>query len=74
MKAFLARLRVRWHALAAAMCTAFPVLLDQLGVIDLKPILSQFLPENWVSLIVGIMPFVLVFLKSAISVEPVADQ
>jgi len=74
LKALWKRLRVRWHVLAVALLAAAPEILNYLGIIDLKPILSQFLPENWVSLIVGIMPFVLVFLKSAISVEPVADQ
>jgi hypothetical protein len=74
LKALWGRLRVRWHVLAVALLAAAPEILNYLGVIDLKPILSQFLPDNWVSLIVGILPFVLVFLKSVISVEPVKDQ
>ena len=74
IKALWARLQVRWHVLMVALAAAAPDILDQLGIIDLKPILAQFLPENWVSLIVGILPFVLVFLKSVISVEPVKDQ
>ena len=74
LKALWERLRVRWHVLAVALLAAAPEILNYLGVIDLKPILAQFLPENWVSLIVGILPFVLVFLKSVISVEPVKDQ
>jgi hypothetical protein len=70
MKAFLARLRVRWHAVAAALLTAFPVLLDQLGVINLKPILSHFMAEEWAALTVGLMPFVLAFLRPLVQLEP----
>jgi hypothetical protein len=70
MKAFLARLRVRWHAVAAALFTAFPVLLDQLGVINLKPILSHFMAEEWAALTVGLMPFVLAFLRPLVQLEP----
>jgi hypothetical protein len=74
LKALWERVRIRWHVLAVALLAAAPEILNYLGVINLKPILSQFLPENWVGLIVGILPFVLAFLKSAIAVEPVADQ
>ena len=70
MKAFLSRLRVCWHTLAAAMCTALPVLLDQLGVIDLKPVLRHFTSEEYAALIVGLMPFVLAFLKPLVHMEP----
>jgi hypothetical protein len=70
LKAFLGRLRVRWHAVAAAMCTAFPVLLDQLGIIDLKPVLLHFTSEEYAALIVGLMPFVLAFLKPLVHLEP----
>jgi hypothetical protein len=65
-----ARLQVRWHVLLVALAAAAPEILQYLGVIDLQPILSQFLPDNYVKLIVGIMPFALMFLKSAFSVEP----
>jgi hypothetical protein len=69
MKDFLTRIRVHWTAFAAALLTALPVLLDQLGVIDLKPILSHFLPEEYAGLIVGLLPFVLAFLKPLIVME-----
>lgn len=70
MTTFLARLRVRLGALAAALITALPVLLDQLGVIDLKPILAHVLPEEWAGLLVGLLPFVLAFLKPLVHLEP----
>jgi len=70
MKAFLSRLRVRFSALVAALLTALPVLLDQLGVIDLKPILSHFMAEEWAALTVGLMPFVLAFLRPLVHLEP----
>jgi hypothetical protein len=63
------RIRVHWTAFATALLTALPVLLDQLGVIDLKPILSQWLPEGYAGLIVGLLPFVLAFIKPLIIVE-----
>jgi hypothetical protein len=68
------RVQIRWHVLAVALVAAAPEILQYLGVIDLKPILSQFLPDNYVTLIVGIMPFVLVFLKSAFAVEPKTED
>jgi len=74
IKALWARLQVRWHVLMVALAAAAPDILDQLGIIDLKPILAQFLPEHWATLLVGLLPFVLMFLKSAISVQTVKDQ
>lgn len=74
LKSLWARLRVRWYVLLAALAAAAPDILNYLGFIDLRPILSQFLPDNYVSLIVGILPFALVFLKSAISVEPKTED
>ena len=68
------RLQVRWHVLLVALVAAAPEILNYLGVIDLKPILSQFLPDNIVALVVGAMPFVLMFVKSAVTVEPKADE
>lgn len=70
LKSLWARLRVRWHVLVLAFAAAAPEILNYLGLIDLRPILSQFLPEAWVSIVVGILPFALVFVKSAFSVEP----
>jgi len=64
------RFEVHWHAVAAAFVTAVPVLLDQLGVIDLKPILQHFMAPETAALVVGLMPFVLAFLKPMFKVTP----
>lgn len=74
LKALWERVQVRWHVIVIALVAAAPEILNYLGLIDLKPILSQFLPENWTNLIVGILPFVLVFLRSAVSVAPAQDE
>jgi hypothetical protein len=68
------RLQIRWHVLSLALLAAAPEILNYLGVIDLKPILSAILPESYVSLIVGILPFVLMFVKSAVAVEPKTED
>jgi hypothetical protein len=70
MTDFFTRLKVRWQAVLAALLTALPVLLDQLGVIDLKPIFAHFMPAEYAGLIMGLLPFVLAFLKPLITVEP----
>lgn len=70
MIAFLTRVRIRLSALAAALLTALPVLLDQLGVIHLRPILAHFVADEWADLIVGLMPFVLAFLRPLVHLEP----
>ena len=62
LKDFLKRIRVRLMPLLGALVAALPVLLDQLGVIDLKPILSRFVPADYASVVVGLLPFVLAFL------------
>lgn len=74
LKSLWARVRVRWYVLLAALAAAAPDILNYMGLIDLRPILSQFLPDNYVSMIVGILPFALVFLKSAVSVEPASEE
>lgn len=68
------RVTVQWHVVAAAFIAALPAILDHLGWIDLTPILSTFLPENLVTLVVGILPFVLAFLKPMLIVEPVETE
>ncbi len=74
LKGLWARLLIRWHVLSLALLAAAPEILNYLGVIDLKPILSQFLPDNSVDLVVGIMPFVLMFVKSVVAVEPPSED
>jgi hypothetical protein len=73
MSDFLARLRVHWHAVAVAFTAALPILLDQLGVLDLKPMLSNFLAPEYVSLIIALMPFMLAFVKPLVHVAPPED-
>ena len=66
LKDMLARFEVHWHAVAAAFVTAVPVLLDQLGVIDLRPILENFMSPEMAGVMIGLLPFVLAFLKPMI--------
>lgn len=70
LKDLWSRLKVRWHVLVLACAAAAPEILNYLGLIDLRPILSQFLNEGTVNLIVSILPFALVFVKSAFSITP----
>jgi hypothetical protein len=71
----LSRLRLRWEAVLAALVTALPVLLDQLGVIDLKPLLMHLgMSPEWAAVLVGLMPFVLAFLRPLVHVKDAQDQ
>ncbi|MFI4971134.1 MAG: hypothetical protein ACHP7H_00525 [Hyphomicrobiales bacterium] len=74
LKAFWARLEVHWHAVYIALLTALPVLLDRLGYIDLTPVLQHVLPADYVPLVIGVMPFVLAFLKPLIHVTDVTKE
>lgn len=68
LKDMLHRLEVHWHVVAAAFVTAVPVLMNQLGYIDLQPILERFLSPELADLVVAVLPFVLAFLKPMIHV------
>lgn len=70
LKALWARVTVRWHVVLTAFIAALPEILNYLGIIDLRPLLAHFLPDNYVDLIVGALPFVLAFLKPLVIVEP----
>jgi hypothetical protein len=71
LKGLWARITVHWHVLAAAFIAALPSLLDYLGVVDLKPILVHFGVSDVVAgAIVGLMPFVLMFLKPILAITP----
>jgi hypothetical protein len=74
LKDLWSRVTVHWHVLLAAVLAALPGILDYLGVIDIRPLLEHFLPDNWVNLIVAVLPFVLMFLKPMIAVEPVETE
>jgi hypothetical protein len=74
LKALWDRVTIHWHVVAALLIAALPEILDYLGVVDLKPILSQFLPENYVTLIISVLPFVLAFLRPMLVVTPAEDE
>jgi hypothetical protein len=75
LKSFWARLTVHWHVLLAALIAALPSFLDWLGVVDLKPILTQLgTSEDAAKLIVNLLPFVLAFVRPLIAVEPKAAE
>jgi hypothetical protein len=59
LKDLWARVRVHWHAVAVALVAALPTLFLYLEGIDLRPILAHLLPENYVDIIVALLPFVL---------------
>lgn len=68
MTDFLKRLRVHWHAVAVTLIGTLPVLLDQLQYIDLKPILSHFVGDDWAGLLIGLLPLYIAFLRPMIHV------
>jgi hypothetical protein len=70
MANILSRVRVSWHALVAALVMALPILLQQLQVVDLKPLLAHYLGDDWATLLVALMPFYIALLKPMISVAP----
>lgn len=74
LKGAWARLEVHWHAVAVAFVTAVPVLLDRLGYIDLKPVLSHFLSPDMADLVVGLMPFILLFMKNVFKIHPHPEE
>jgi hypothetical protein len=70
LKALIGRVRIRFHALLGALVCALPILLDQLAIIDLHPLLGRVgVPEDLQSLVIGLLPFVLAFLKPLIHME-----
>jgi hypothetical protein len=73
LKDIWARLKVHWHALGLAVVAVLPELLYQLQGIDLRPILSRFLPSNYVELIISLLPFVLLVMKPVVHLEDPKD-
>lgn len=69
MNDFLSRVRVHWHAVVASFVAAAPVLLQQLQVIDLRPLLSQYLGDDWAALLIALLPFYIAFLKPMLHIE-----
>jgi hypothetical protein len=74
LKDLYGRLRVHWHALAVAIVAILPTLLYQLEGIDLRPILSHFLPENYVELIIALLPFALLVMKPMLHLTEPEDD
>jgi hypothetical protein len=74
LKDIWARLKIHWHALAVAGVAMLPTLLYQLEGIDLRPILSHFLPEHYVELIIAMLPFVLLVMKPMLHLEEPEDE
>jgi hypothetical protein len=69
-----ARLKIHWHAVAVAFVAILPTLLYQLEGIDLRPILSQFLPANYVEIIIAALPFVLLVMKPLVHLTEPEDD
>lgn len=69
LKALWERLRIRWHVVVLALLAASPEIITYLSGLDLKPILSHFLSASTVDLVVGLLPFLLIFLKSAVHLD-----
>ena len=73
MTAILARVKIRWHALIATFSFAFPVLLQQLQVIDLKPLLTRYMSAEVAAIVVALIPFYIAMLKPMIQIEDRKD-
>ena len=71
--AFLARVRIRLTAAAVAALAALPYVLDQLGVVDWRPILSRFLGDSWTSIVIALIPLALAFTKPLLRLEELDD-
>ncbi|WP_315729826.1 hypothetical protein [Bradyrhizobium sp. SZCCHNRI2010] len=69
-----ARVRFRWHAFIAAFTCATPVLLQQLQVIDLKPVLSHYMSAELAAVVVGLLPFYIALLQPMIHIEDRKDH
>ncbi|MDB5603480.1 MAG: hypothetical protein JWP25_380 [Bradyrhizobium sp.] len=63
------RVRIRWHALIAAFSVALPVLLEQLQVIDLKPLLLHYMSPEVAAIMIALVPFYIALLKPMIHFE-----
>lgn len=75
LKSLWARLQVHWSAVGLAFIAALPTMLDYLGVIDLKPILTGLgLSDATAELVTNVLPFVLAFVRPLVAVTPVTDE
>lgn len=70
LKTSLSRVRVRLGVLLFAFVAALPDILDALGVIDLKPLLSPFLGEDKTVRLLSVMAVVLAFTRPMIHMIP----
>jgi hypothetical protein len=72
---FRQRARFRWHSFIAALIGSLPILLQQLQVIDLKPILQHFgISPEVAALFVALMPFYISMLQPMIRMEDHKDK
>ncbi len=74
VREFRARVRIRWHAFIAALTCATPVLLQQLQVIDLKPLLTQYMSAELAAVVIGLLPFYIALLQPMIHFEDRKDK
>ena len=74
LKGLWARVTVHWSVVATAIVAALPSVLDYLGVIDLKPLLMHLVSEETAKLIIGVLPFVLAFLRPLVALAPKEDD
>lgn len=75
LKSLWARITIRWHVLVAAFLAALPEILNYLGFIDLQPILEHLgIPDGTTGFIVSALPFLLMFLKNVVHMDPVAED
>lgn len=70
VKDFLSRVRVRLSPLIAMLVLALPSVLDQLGLIDLHPLLDPIFGDKASAAMVTLMTIVLSLLKPLIKLRP----
>ncbi|WP_316194448.1 hypothetical protein [Bradyrhizobium sp. SZCCHNRI3052] len=69
-----ARVRFRLHAFFAAFICATPVLLQQLQVIDLKPLLQHYMSAELAAVVIGLLPFYIAMLQPMIHLDDRKDR
>lgn len=74
LKGLWSRLRVRWHVLLLALAAASPSILQWLSGVDLRPVLTYFLSDHTADLIMAVLPFGLMFLKSAVHLDEPEEE
>jgi hypothetical protein len=70
---YIKRIRVRLLPLTTVIVSVLPFALEQLGMINFTPLLSQYLGEHWALVLSPLIAIVLASMKSALHVEPLED-